>query len=65
MLENIEECPVKPLFMTVKQTAKVLSVSDKTVYRLLDRGLLKASAALRHKLITVSSISEFAAAANN
>ncbi len=51
--------------MSVKQTAQLLSVSDKTVYRLLDRGLLKASPALPHKLITVSSISAFAAAANN
>lgn len=54
-----------PLFLTVRQTAGMLGVSEKTVYRLLDRRLLKASPHLRHKLITVESISAFAAAANN
>ncbi len=50
--------------MTVRQTAGVLRVSDKTVYRLLDRGHLKASPLLRRKLITVASITAFADLAN-
>ena len=33
----------KPLFVTVKQAAGMLGVSHKTVYRLLERRLLKAS----------------------
>ena len=55
----------KPLFVTVKQAAGMLGVSHKTVYRLLERRLLKASPMLRHKLITVVSINAFAASANN
>lgn len=53
------------LFMTVKETAELLGVSEKTIYRLLDRRHLKASPFLRHKMITTASIKAFAAAANN
>lgn len=53
------------MFVTVKQASQLLKVSHKSIYRLLDRGLLKASPALRHKRITVSSINAFAATANN
>lgn len=58
------EWQIKPLFVTVKQAAGMLGVSHKTVYRLLERRLLKASPMLRHKLITVASITAFAAIAN-
>jgi len=65
-MQTIEkECPFDPLFVTVKQASVLLKVSQKSIYRLLDRGLLKASPALRHKRITVSSINAFAATANN
>ncbi len=47
------------LVFTVRETAQILKVSDKTVYRLVDRGLLKASKALRHLRITRSSLEEF------
>ena len=48
------------LFFTIKETAYMLSVSEKSVRRFLDRGLLKCSKALRTKLITRESIDAFA-----
>lgn len=64
-MRNFDQTNEKPLFMTVRQTAGMLGVSEKTVYRLLDRRHLKASPLLRRKLITVASINAFAEAANN
>ncbi len=61
-MEQEPNNPEKPLFYSVKQTAERLGVSHKTIYRLLDRGLLKANPHLRRKLITGSSIRAFAAA---
>lgn len=48
------------LLYTIKDTARILSMSEKSVRRLLDRGLLKSSKALRTKLITAESIRNFA-----
>ncbi len=48
------------LLYTIKDTAQILSISEKSVRRLLERGLLKASPALRIKLITRESIEAFA-----
>ena len=39
----------------------LFGTSKKTVYRLLDRGLLKASNALRHRMILRASVDEFIA----
>ena len=39
----------------------LFGTSKKTVYRLLDRGLLKASNALRHRMILRASGDEFIA----
>lgn len=48
------------LLHSVSETAHMLGgVSDKTVYRLLKRGLLKSSSALRHKMVTAKSIEAF------
>ena len=47
------------LFYTVPEVAVMLAVSNNSIYRLLERGLLKSSCALRHKRITRESISEF------
>lgn len=41
---------------TVKQTAVMMGVSYATVYRLLARGLLRSSSALRTKIIAKSEI---------
>jgi excisionase family DNA binding protein len=43
----------------MQETADRLGVSYQTVYRLLKRGLLKSSTALRHKLIPATEIERF------
>jgi len=48
------------LLYTIAETAEILSISIKSVRRLLERGLLKANPALRVKLITRESIETFA-----
>jgi excisionase family DNA binding protein len=60
-MKTLKEPTILPkLTYTVPEAAEMLSVSEKTVYRLLQRGHLKAVAAVRHKLIMVSSIKVFA-----
>jgi excisionase family DNA binding protein len=44
---------------SVKQTAELLGVSKITVYRLLERGLLRSSSAIRTKVIPKSEIERF------
>jgi len=46
-------------FYTVSEVCKMLQVERKTVYRLIDRGLLKTSKAIRHKRISARSWDEF------
>jgi excisionase family DNA binding protein len=48
-----------PLVYTVEEAAAALNVSTKTIRRLLDRGILTASKALRKKLIPRSQIEGF------
>ena len=48
------------LVYSVSETAQILGgISTKSVYRLLARGFLKSTSALRHKLITAESIQQF------
>jgi len=47
------------LCYTVKEAAIALNVSEKTIRRLLDRGLLKSSLALRKKLIPRQCLENF------
>jgi len=47
------------LAYTMQETADILGVSYITVHRLIKRGLLKSSSALRHKLIPKSEIERF------
>ncbi len=61
-MEIQEKCSNNSLFLTVQQTAELLQVSQKSVYRLLNRGLLKASPYLRHKLISRKSVVAFSEA---
>ena len=49
------------IFLSVEEVAMLFGTSKKTVYRLLDRGLLKASNALRHRMILRASVDEFIA----
>jgi excisionase family DNA binding protein len=48
-----------PMGFTVKQTAELLGVGPETVYRLLKRGLLRSSSALRTKVIPKVEIERF------
>jgi excisionase family DNA binding protein len=47
------------MVFTAEEVAEILKVSNKTVYRLVDRNLLRASKALRHLRITKKSLDEF------
>jgi len=47
------------LAYTMDETAKILGVSYITVHRLLKRGQMKSSKALRHKLIPMTEIERF------
>jgi len=47
------------LCYSVSEVSQMLGVTNKTVYRLLKRGLLKAPEALRHKRITAASLEGF------
>jgi excisionase family DNA binding protein len=49
----------QPLFYTVKESALCLNVSEKTIRRFLDRGLLKSSKAIRKKLIPRADVENF------
>ena len=49
------------LFYTGSEAAAILKVNEKTVRRLIDRGLLKKSKAIRHIRITRQSLDEFLA----
>ena len=53
--------PSQRIFLSATEVALLMGISKKTVYRLLDRGLLKSSSALRHKLILRASVDEFVA----
>lgn len=44
---------------TVPEVSQMLAVGHKTVYRLLNRGILRCSSAIRHKRISKESIDEF------
>ena len=47
------------LAYTMRETAEVLGVHYQTVYRLLKRGLLRSSGALRRKVISKAEIERF------
>jgi len=47
------------VFYSVGEVADLFGISRKSVYRLLNRGLLKSSCALRHKMISRRSVEEF------
>jgi len=53
------------LLYPVSKVAELFSISNKSVHRLLDRGLLESSSALRHKRITRASIEKFISTTSN
>ena len=48
-------------FYSVVEVSEMFGISEKSVYRLLVRGQLQSSNALRHKMIPRASIDEFIA----
>jgi excisionase family DNA binding protein len=50
------------LAFSLNETAEMLGLSYITVYRLVQRGKLKSSGAIRHKLIAKTEIERFLAA---
>ncbi len=54
-----ESATLPKMAYTMQETADVLGVSYITVHRLLKRGLLRSSSALRHKIIPISEIERF------
>lgn len=55
----IDDGKLLKLLYTIPETAYLLAVSDKTVRRFLERGLLETSKAIRDKRITRDSIMTF------
>lgn len=49
---------------TVPEVAEILKVSDKSVYRLIERELLKTCCALRHKRVSKKELARFIQATN-
>ncbi len=59
-IENSNEAQALPkLAYSMVETARILGVSYMTVHRLLKRGQLRSSTALRHKLIPLTEIQRF------
>ena len=50
---------VSRLAFSIRETAQMLGVCEKSVRRLIDRGLLKTSRALRHHRVTKQEIERF------
>lgn len=50
---------IERVFYSVSEVSEMFAISSKSVRRLLARGLLKSSSALRHKRISRASIEEF------
>ncbi len=56
---RIDGVAVPRLAYSMQETAQVMGISYISVHRLLKRGLLKSSSALRHKLIPHAEIERF------
>ena len=55
----VQQQPVPRLAFTMRETAEILGISYTSVLRLVKRGLLRASTALRHKVISRAEIDRF------
>jgi len=62
MSDNTHTTESAKVFFTVAEVASRFGISQKSVYRLLERGLLKSSNALRKKMISRASLETFIAA---
>jgi len=57
--DSTSDNPTLRLAFSVKETAAMLGLSEKTIRRLIARGLLRSSRALRHLLIPKKEIDRF------
>jgi len=62
MSTNTRTLDPAKVFYTVAEVASQFGISTKSVYRLLDRGVLRSSSALRKKMIPRASVETFIAA---
>lgn len=53
------------LLYPVSKVAEMFSISNKSVHRLLKRGLLQSSNALRYRMVTRASIEKFMSTTSN
>lgn len=56
---QLDQPAVPKLALTMQETADALGISYISVFRLLKRGLLRSSSALRHKVIPVTEVQRF------
>ena len=56
---NLGRARLPRLAYNLQETAKVLGLSQTSVYRLIERGKLRCCPELRHKVIPLTSIEEF------
>ncbi len=54
----------EPVVYTVPEIAVILKVSEKSVYRLIERNHLKSCCALRHKRVSKRELERFVHATN-
>jgi hypothetical protein len=59
------ERPLRRLCVSVQEAAAMLGVSPISIYRAIQRGLLKSSNAFRHKLIPVTELERFVKTTTN
>ncbi len=59
LIQPTTEVSIPKLALTVDETGQALGLSAVTVYRLIARGQLKSSGALRHKVIPVVEVERF------
>jgi excisionase family DNA binding protein len=57
--DHPKQCEPSGEVFSIEETAQILKVSTKSVYRLIQRGLLKSLRAFRHHRITRDSIDRF------
>ena len=64
-IQPAEKSPTPPspattkLVYNVTETAEILGLSEKSIYRLIERRLLRSAGGLRHKRITHTEIERF------
>jgi excisionase family DNA binding protein len=61
---DISQIQEELVVYTVPEVAVILKISEKSVYRLIERNLLKSCCALRHKRVSEKELERFIQATN-